>query len=127
MKRGDSKTMSDDFSQLQLRVLGYKSDDGKWAAHCLETDLVGYGKTFRKAVDDLIELTEMQISFAFKMEQPSLLYHPAPLHIIESYHNLVQLTLQSYTMKRKVKRDQKVASLPLPLQSNKPDHPFVQA
>ena len=118
--------MADESRQLQLRVLGYKTDDGLWAAHCLETDLVGYGKYFGKALDNLVELTEMQVSFAIQTQQPSLLYHPAPMHIIESYNTAFQLSLRNYAMKRKSRKDQKVASLPLPPAATEVENAFVQ-
>ena len=49
--------LGDNDFMLSLRVLGYHKD-GKWAAHCLETDLVGYGKTFKAALAELEELTQ---------------------------------------------------------------------
>jgi len=114
---------------ISLRILGYKSDDGQWTAHCLETDLVGYGATFNKAIEALIELTDMQISFALYKKQPSLLYHPAPLHIIEQYHSTMQSTLQNYTYTKKCKTNKnfKIASMPLPNKNTGANASFVQA
>ena len=54
---------------LFLRVLGREIENGKWSAHCLETDIVGYGPTFDAALKELSELTEMQISFALYKNQ----------------------------------------------------------
>jgi hypothetical protein len=79
-----------------LRVLGYQEEDGEWAAHCLETDLVGYGPGFEQALRQLRELTDMQFSFAVFKGQPSLLSRPAPLHIIETYNFLMSQVLQSF-------------------------------
>lgn len=111
---------------LTLRVLGYRQEDGKWAAHCLETDLVGYGRSFEKALANLEELTEMQIGFALFKDQPSLLERPAPLSIIETYNVLHSQHLQHYTKKKKfVDRDHKVASIPLPPSPTKTDFSIV--
>jgi predicted RNase H-like HicB family nuclease len=75
-------------SPLYLRVLGYVEEDGLWVAHCLETDLVGQGKTFEKALEHLAELTEMQVSFAIQTNQMHLLSRPAPLEFFEIFARL---------------------------------------
>jgi len=81
---------------LSLRVLGYLDEGGQWAAHCLETDLVGFGRTFDQALEALHELTGMQVSFAVFKSQPALLDHPAPSWIIETYNRMVAETLQAF-------------------------------
>lgn len=117
--------MFTNISHLNFRVLGYMSDDGLWAAHCLETDIVGYGKTFKTAMNDLVELTEMQVTFAFQTKQPSLLDRPADPWVLEIYHTLFREILQSLPKNRKATGDYQVASMPLPTQ---PDlsNSFVQ-
>jgi hypothetical protein len=102
-----------------LRVLGYVEEDGNWAAHCLETDLVGYGKTFESALKSLVELTAMQISFAQFKKQPSLLDHPAPPHIFETWGKMNQLMLQNYLGKQHVDSGKRISSIPLPKPSKK--------
>lgn len=74
-------------ASMPLRVLGYR-EERSWVAHCLETDLVGHGRTFEDALADLEELTEMQLSFAIQRRQPTLLDHPAPPEIWEAYARL---------------------------------------
>ncbi len=127
---------SSDLSHLSLRVLGYISEDGLWAAHCLETDLVGYGKTFKKALNELIEFTEMQVSFAFQTKQPSLLYHPADPRIFDIYNTQFRYILQSLPERRPslhslpVRRpstdEYKVRNMPLPSKPNLKKNSFVQ-
>ena len=80
---------------MTLRVLGYR-EDGEWAAHCLETDLVGHGKNFEVALKDLMELTEMQVSFARQNNRPSLLDHPAPPDVWQTYEKLTQELLRNF-------------------------------
>jgi hypothetical protein len=99
---------------LYLRVLGYKESTRVWAAHCLETDLVGYGSSFEKALDNLVELTEMQISFAQFKKQPSLLDRPAPTDIIETYNSLMRSNLQSLSDPKKKDPKRRITSIPLP-------------
>ncbi len=112
--RTTSTLMKRNLFIMNLRVLGYQEND-HWAAHCLETDLVGYGKTFKRALADLFDLTEMQISFALFKNQPSLLDCPAPAHIIETYLWLCRSFLQQYTTKEKsLEKNYQIASLPLP-------------
>ena len=111
---------------LTLKVVGYLEDDGDWAAHCLEMDLVGYGKTFKKASVNLKELIEMQIDFAIFMEQPTLIYHPAPPRIFQLYELMLESYLQHFTSKKqKLDKDLRIANFPLPSISRKAEPSFV--
>lgn len=112
---------------LSLRVFGHKVKSGKWAAHCLETDLVGYGKTLKAALNELTELTEMQVSFAFHKNQPALLDRPAPIEIIEAYTSLLRSVLQNFTTTSKADKKRAVTSIPWPSHLKKADGCFVQA
>ena len=85
----------DIFASMTLRVLGHR-ERKDWAAHCLETDLVGHGRTFEAALENLMELTEMQVSFARFKNQPALLDHPAPPGIWEMYTRLAQEHLRNF-------------------------------
>ena len=96
---------------ITLRVLGYRDGKG-WAAHCLETDLVGHGRNFQTALSDLVELTEMQVSFALQTEQPSLLDHPAPPDIWQTYERLAQESLRNLSKPRQSPTNA-IGSLPL--------------
>lgn len=78
---------------IHLRVLGYR-EGGEWVAHCLETDLLGMGASFGAAMTDLQQATAAQLGFARFKGQPSLLYHPAPLHIVETYNLLLTERLE---------------------------------
>jgi hypothetical protein len=109
----DAKMVNENFS-LYLRVLGYQEDDGSWAAHCLETDLVGYGANFEAALANLQELTAMQVSFAFYKNQPALLDRPAPTEIFELYNLLLRETLQHFTVKDRIDKSHKITSIPWP-------------
>jgi len=108
------KTTAGDEIMLSLRVLGYMTEDRQWAAHCLETDLVGYGKTFDSAVKHLQELTEMQVSFSFFKNQPALLDRPAPPQIFELYNRLFRLVLEHYNKKSPIDSKHRIGSVPLP-------------
>jgi len=99
---------------LYLRVLGYGKPDNTWAAHCLETDLVGYGRTFQAALANLIELTEMQISFAIYKNQPALLDRPAPAQILETYNSLLRASLERFTQPSLRDRKHYITSIPWP-------------
>jgi hypothetical protein len=71
------------FCDVTVSVLGYK-EDNEWVALGLEMDLRGYGKTFDEALEDLIDLVQMQISFATFKGQPEMIFHPAA----SEYYNL---------------------------------------
>ena len=73
--------------RITLRVLGYRDQDG-WVAHCLETDLVGQGKTYAAARRHLVQLTKIQLSFATQMKDPRLFFHPAPPRLLARYERL---------------------------------------
>jgi len=103
---------------MTLRVLGYR-ENGEWAAHCLETDLVGRGKNFSAALDDLVELTEMQVSFATCKNQPNLLDHPAPSEIFEAYARLAREQLTSFQRPGPKPKDRALGALPFPTPAGK--------
>ncbi len=111
MRKKNTKKFDD---ALFLRVLGYLESDGSWAAHCLETDLVGYGTSFKKALDNLQELTVMQVSFASYKNQPALLDRSAPVEIFEMYNMLLRASIQQFTQQDKLDRKRKVTSIPWP-------------
>jgi hypothetical protein len=123
--KGDSGSGQIEFC---FRVLGYQVDSRtkKWGAHCLETDLVGYGKNFDEALGELRELTNMQISFARFKNQPALLDRPAPAEILEIYNALVRALLQQFTVKGKVDKERRVASMPFSMNLKGTDFSLVQ-
>jgi hypothetical protein len=112
---------------LFLRVLGREVEGGKWSAHCLETDLVGYGDTFNSALKKLFELTEMQISFAIYKNQPALLDHPAPPEVFELYNTEHRVELTRATTSTPKRHDRVVTSIQLPHPSNKSGFALAQA
>lgn len=62
--------------KIAVNVLGYR-EDGQWCALALEMDIRGYGDTWKEASKNLMELVEMQISFAVQSDQMDLVYRPA--------------------------------------------------
>lgn len=112
---------------LFLRVLGREIEDRKWAAHCLETDIVGYGKTFSAALDQLFELTEMQISFAIFMNQRSLLDNPAAPEIFEAYNAEHRVEITQFNVPGPKTRKRVVTSMPFPTPSAKSVFSLAQA
>ena len=126
MKSTETRMSKSKAFMLSLRVLGYqlkKGDD--WAAHCLETDLVGYGANFQKALNNLMELTEMQVSFALQKKKPTLLDHPAPPEIIETYNSLMRTRLQQFTKKSPTDAKHDIACIPLPVIDRRIKSTFV--
>ena len=127
MKRAIPEKFEGDSIELCLRVLGYQLPNKSWAAHCLETDLVGYGPNFDKALDDLKELTDLQVSFAVFKNQPALLDRSAPAEIIETYNTLLRTALQRFTLKESGDKKRRIASMHLPSHSSSSDFNLVQA
>jgi len=118
--------MKNEDISLYLRVLGYAKSDNSWAAHCLETDIVGYGASFKEALDNLIELTEMQVTFAVYKNQPALLDRPAPIEIIETYQQILRKKLQLFTTEKKTKSSRQITSIPWPNHLSNPDFAIAQ-
>jgi len=112
---------------LFLRVLGREVEGGKWSAHCLETDIVGYGETFDAALKELFELTEMQISFAIYKNQRSLLDHPAPPEVIELYNAEHRVEMTQFNLSKPKRRNRVVTSMPFPNPSAKSEFALAQA
>jgi hypothetical protein len=119
--------MANDRIALPLRVLGYQVDKNTWTAHCLETDLVGYGKSFKQALDDLVVRTEMQVSFALQTNQPSLLDKPAAGHLWELYNRFQREAIQRYNSRKMTDDSHRVANISLPSKSHLLDSSFVEA
>ena len=119
--------LAGDKFMFSLRVLGYQTPDKEWAAHCLETDIVGYGKSFERAFNNLKELTEMQISFAFFKKQPALLDRPAPPEIFEMYNRMQRTFFERYYQKSKTDKKHRIASIPIPDSPRKLNNCFVPA
>jgi hypothetical protein len=67
----------------QFRACIYPSSDRKgYVAHCLETDLIGEGKTVKKAIIELIEAIEIQIKAC---DNPSQFIFFAPEEVWQKY------------------------------------------
>lgn len=118
MKKSKTSVKGIDFP-IFFRILGYKTEENAWAAHCLEVDIVGYGRNFEAALADLTELLRMQISFAVFKQQPTLLDRPAPMHILESYHSLFRDSLNRLTSNTPANKEKRLTSIALPVQQKK--------
>jgi len=66
------------------RVCVYPSPDmdGYFVAHCLELDLIGEGRTPRKAIVELIEAIELQVEACQSLSQ---FFFPAPWRVWQRY------------------------------------------
>lgn len=80
---------------LNLRVLGYKQGR-KWTAHCLEMDLIGEGRSFEAALDELKDAIALQVSFAYRQDQSELLSHPAPPEFFAIFEQISRKILASF-------------------------------
>lgn len=62
--------------KLKFRAVFYRLD-GWWMAHCLETDLIGRGKTREEALDMLGDMTASQVQFSISKGNLSNIFQPA--------------------------------------------------
>lgn len=81
--------------ELTFRVLLYKEDD-LFVAHCLEMDIKGRGRTEKSALNELLELIEMQINFAMQMEKPGLLDHPAEKKYFDLFNRCQREVMKAF-------------------------------
>jgi len=90
---------------LSFRVVIYHEGD-EWIAHSLEADIVGCGASKDEAIAALDEALDCQISFAFQMENPSLLEREAPPEVLalwdEAWHETVQSVFAHWAPQREV-------------------------
>ena len=69
-----------------LSALLYK-EDGEFAAHCLEFDIAGTSKeSFEDACDELNELIQVHIEYAYENDNLEYLYKPAPAKYWNMFH-----------------------------------------
>ena len=81
---------------MLFRACVYPSPDikGAFVAHCLELDLIGEGKTPKKAIIELMQAIEIQIEAC---KSPSQLFFPAPAFVWQQFkqaHNAGRAILQ---------------------------------
>ncbi len=104
-------------SGICLSVLIYRDDDeGCFAAVALEMDIWGYGKTSKKAFQELVELVEMQISFAMFKEQPELIWKAADPVWFQRFADARrdQLREQVMDISRQEEPEYKASGMPIP-------------
>ena len=75
--------------EITLSVLGLKKENS-WDVVALEMDLVTSGKTFEKALNNLKNLIEDQLSFASYKNQPELAFKSAPLEYFSLFAQVRQ-------------------------------------
>ena len=75
------KTMPDN---IRLQVLGFMEND-EWVALALEMDLRAYGDTFDDAMKELLELIDMQLSFAAYKKKPEMIFKRAEKKYFDLY------------------------------------------
>lgn len=100
--------------EIGLNVLGYRDGDD-WVALALEMDLRGYGPSFEDALDELVELIEMQISFAVAKGRPEMIWKSAEPTWFERYAEARRARyLTFYGGHESVDENYRVRSMPMP-------------
>jgi hypothetical protein len=66
--------------RIDLRVILYR-EDGKWLAHCLELDIVAEGATPQEAIEDIVDLCNLQVRTALEDGDLQSVFRPAPPEI----------------------------------------------
>lgn len=73
-----------DFQVLIYRVLIYREDDF-YIAHCLETDLVAEGGSATEAIENLVDISNVQIEAAVSEGDIKSLFSLAPPELWQMY------------------------------------------
>ena len=116
------KTTQKNFKQkrieLTLSILGYRGEDDIHISHCLEMDLKGYGKNEETAFKELLDLIEMQVSFALQEDKTGLLYHPAEPYFFQIFSRLKDEKLRIFP-KPITSTDYSMYEIPMPMPKNR--------
>jgi hypothetical protein len=79
------------------RVLLYQERDGTYVAHALETDLIGEGNSPNKAMTDLRNAMEAQITFAIQMGNTGMIQRQAPAEIVARWEKANKQSIKDLT------------------------------
>ena len=60
-----------------MDVLLYE-DEGGWAAHCLQLDLVECADTPETAMGNMLDVIRVHVEYAIENDNVEYLFHPAP-------------------------------------------------
>ena len=111
IKKGKTERGTD--VQIFLSVLGYR-EGSRWVALALEMDVRGYGKTFSEAQNDLLDLINMQISFARFKKQPTLIFRPADPVWFGRFAEARNQRLRELMQEPRRNSEYQVSGLPIP-------------
>ena len=70
--------------RLEFKVLIYQ-DDNFWIAHCLEMDLPAEGKTPEEALQNLIDVSHLQITAAMEEGNLDSIFSQSPSELLRMY------------------------------------------
>ena len=93
------------------RVLLYQDWDGVYVAHALETDLIGEGNSPNKAMIDLKNAMEAQITFAIQMGEPGMIGRRAPDDIVARWEKANKQSIKDLTKEGHSLRVKSVATV----------------
>ena len=101
---------------LAINVLGVR-EDGAWCAIALEMSLRGYGETFPKALVELTQAVEAQVSFAVQHDNLDQIFIPAEPHYFRLYADMKREALKRKlcNLEHSGLLDYRVGDIPLPL------------
>ncbi|GBE46183.1 hypothetical protein BMS3Bbin11_01279 [bacterium BMS3Bbin11] len=99
--------------EINLNVLGYK-EDKEWTALALEMDLRGFGDTFDKALEDLNDQIQMQISFAVFKNNLDMAFYPAAPTYFALYEQVRQDRMRNYLTEKHHDYEYEIGGLPMP-------------
>ena len=103
-------------SSVTLNVLGVREDE-KWCAIALEMSLLGYGKTFEEALEDLKETIIAQVTYARDHHKTiDHIFIPAEPHYFELHARLKSQALKNRFLNRvqSQQTDYQVGSMRVP-------------
>lgn len=114
-KRKASQAMGPKVAEITLSVVGYHDRlERSWTAIALEMDIHGSGQTFEAALDDLMDLVRMQISFALFKDQPELISKPADPIWFHRFAEIRTERLRMMATHPPEGSDYRIRSIPIP-------------
>ena len=64
-----------------------KKTDEEYVAHCLELDIVTTSKDFNQARQDIFDLIQAQVDYAFSNDNLNYLFRPAPAEVWQEFYS----------------------------------------
>jgi len=89
--------------RVDLRVVFYR-DAGRWVAHCLEMDILGEGKTRKRAFDQLQQAIGLQLTASMHHNNTANIFMPADAKYFKMFAAGKDIAWGNYEVRKIIKK-----------------------